>query len=282
MKRRLFLVTLLFLGMLLCCESSVFASEEVVGAVVSATGNTWAEREGQKSSLTAKSEILADDVLKTDKNSKMEIAFNDETEIVLGPSSEINVNEFVMTDTKNSFNVNIAKGAARVVTGRLVKRNPNGFKVTTPRSTIGIRGTTLAIALDGNNEIVNLLSLSGSHVTIINRGTGQRVRIDQMGYSCVLRGNQMNVVATTPKITAIVNGLIDDNNADQGGPLADGTVDDIVNEVSGGGDTSGNPPDNSEGGDTGDGGDVTGNNKQNTRINVNINQGVTRRTEKCE
>jgi hypothetical protein len=177
----------------LCLGAPAWGGEPA-GAVTSSVPEAGAVRGGKRTPLAAGDEIFVEDVLFTDEKGQLEITFEDGTTLDLGPSSEAHVRDFTMTETKNSFHSELIKGAARVVTGELVKRNPGGFKISTPRSTIGIRGTEVLSVVRGGDEILMVPVLGGrregdapgasdsSHVTVIDRRTGQMYRITEPGW----------------------------------------------------------------------------------------------------
>ena len=190
-------------------------ADEKVGEVTSAVPKSWAMRGGKQTPLQSKSEVQLKDSLATDAKGKLEVKLLDGTVIALGVSSEANVSEFIMTDTKNSFKANIAKGVARVVTGDLVKRNPNGFKITTPRSTVGIRGTEVVIMIQGEDEILSVRQIGpGSHVSIVDRLNGNRMRIERPGQSVVSPKNApARVVTNDQKMQQLIDDVATDTSA---------------------------------------------------------------------
>lgn len=174
-------------GTLFC--AAAFADTAVAQAT-SVTPGAWAASGGKKTELKAGSEIFVSDVLTTDAKGKAEIKFADGTVIVMNKSSEVRVSEFVMTDQKNSFAAGVAKGVARVVTGNIVKRNPNGFKIETPRSTVGIRGTTVTFSVTPKMEAVEINEIgAGSYLSVINRGSGAINRFSSTANLAVTLGN---------------------------------------------------------------------------------------------
>lgn len=165
---------------------------EPAGEVTEVVPRSMAKRGSTETPLAPRSEIFERDVLTTDAGGRLEVTFRDGTLLSVGPQSEVDVREFAMGSEKNVFQSDILKGAARVVTGELVKRNPGGFKISTPRSTIGIRGTTVLFVVRGGDEVVAVQSLgsdapAGAHVTVIDKERGGVERIDEAGLAFVRR-----------------------------------------------------------------------------------------------
>lgn len=206
------------------------SANEPAGIVDASVPQSWAQREGQKSELVVGDGIFVSDVIATGKDGRLDVKFEDGTTMALGPNSEIIVNDFVMTDSKNSFSAGIMKGAARLVTGDLVKRNPNGFKVTTPRATIGIRGTTVAFGVDTKgNEFISVTEIGdSSHVTIIS-DSGRKHKIEEAGYSYVAPfGEEGGVLQNNDTITRLIENFV---SAIETGTTTETEMDGILNSL---------------------------------------------------
>lgn len=213
------------------------------GSVTGVVPRSQARRDGREVPLALRSEVGERDVLLTDASGHLEVTFRDGTLLSLGPLSEVNVSEFAMTEDKNAFQSDLIKGAARVVTGEIVKRNPGGFKISTPRSTIGIRGTTVLCVFRGGDEIISVESLGsatpgGGHVTIIDRRGGGRAKIDEAGLAYVRRsGEEGTVTRLDSKKKAAIDALAGYTRArqapDPGGKVFNDLVDTVIQKPSG-------------------------------------------------
>ena len=102
-------------------------------------------REGKTIPLGVKDQIYLNDVIQTDKSGKVQVFFKDDSTVTLGNNTKAHMKEFVPDGNKASFDMNVAQGVARVITGKIVEKNPNGFAITTPEATVGIRGTILVV-----------------------------------------------------------------------------------------------------------------------------------------
>lgn len=218
-----------------------FAADKA-GEVTAALPKSWAVRDGRQAVLNVKSDVQVKDTLKTDAKGKLEVRLNDGTVVALGPSSDATVSEFIMTDTKNSFKASIAKGAARVVTGDLVKRNPNGFKITTPRSTVGIRGTEVVFVVQGGNEIFSVTNIgAGSYVSVVDNMNGNRHRLDDPGQSLISpRNTPARVVKNSAAMQRLINTISQGINSGNMQDIEKNVMDVIseANKVDGGGSQS--------------------------------------------
>ena len=140
------------LCLLLVSGGSLMAHEQVAMVLTSQPG-AWAERDGQLLALPVKALVHKNDVLITDATGKMQIIFNDDTTIALGPETKVAVNELVFNDEQPaSLSSEVLQGVARFATGQVVERNRQGFTVSTPQATIGIRGTNFSVKVSGSGD----------------------------------------------------------------------------------------------------------------------------------
>ncbi len=135
------------------------------------SGFVYVEREGERVTLEVGDAIYESDLIVTGPNTTAEVQYVDGTTSRLAPDTQMRLVDFefdASMNGENSFLVDIAEGAMRTVTGEIVKLNPDAFKVTTPRATVGIRGTDIATQINSDG--------SETHV-VISIGKGHRVEI---------------------------------------------------------------------------------------------------------
>jgi hypothetical protein len=80
--------------------------------------------------------------------------------VVLNQNTEFRIVDFRANQSSPGDNrsvFDLVKGALRVVTGAVARRNPAGFQLRTPQATIGVRGTDFMVALV-NPAYVSVLS----------------------------------------------------------------------------------------------------------------------------
>jgi hypothetical protein len=100
--------------------------------------------DGSTKLMSVKSEVQRGDTLITERSTFARLKFNDASEIVLRPGSELRVDQFnydVAKPAEDSLAVSMLKGGMRAVSGLIGKRNRSAVQYTTPTATIGIRGT---------------------------------------------------------------------------------------------------------------------------------------------
>ena len=94
--------------------------------------------------------ILRGDVLRTGPDSSMGVLFRDDTSLALGPDSESVVDDFVFAPAQGGLSMllKVSKGTAALISGEIAKLKPESMVVSTPLSTIGIRGTRFVVKVE--------------------------------------------------------------------------------------------------------------------------------------
>lgn len=85
--------------------------------------------------------------LQTGADGAASMVLRDGTVLTVGPNSAIEINEFAFdaTTQQGHFLLDLFQGSVRVITGILAKVNPDVFKVRTPTSVVGVRGTDFIV-----------------------------------------------------------------------------------------------------------------------------------------
>lgn len=87
--------------------------------------------------------VFKNDVLKTIGDSKMKIRFVDNTVVVIGPKSTLEIAKYYYDEkdkSKSETDLKILNGSFKLKTGDIGDEAPQNFKVRTKLATIGIRG----------------------------------------------------------------------------------------------------------------------------------------------
>lgn len=152
-----------------------------IGRVISVTPAAWAQRNGARTNLALKAPLFKTDSVQTDASGKVQILFADETTVSVAPSTLVHLEDFAFDEHQASFGMRMSQGVSRVVTGKIVKANPEGFIVTTPQATVGIRGTDCTIIADGAKTIVVANRITHNDIRVTNVATGQIANISKSG-----------------------------------------------------------------------------------------------------
>ncbi|MEP2030636.1 MAG: FecR domain-containing protein [Paracoccaceae bacterium] len=135
------------------------ATAQVVGKVTNIAQGATATSGGTTTTLALKSNISTGDLLKTNTTGQLQIVFVDRTRIVVGPSSELLIEDITLSGTKKAskFAIQALGGTFRFLSGRSPKAV---YDLRTPTATMGIRGTEFDFAI-GNRRLTKLVAFSG-------------------------------------------------------------------------------------------------------------------------
>ncbi len=118
------------------------AAEEPIGNVVTLTGTVTVIRNKDSLPLHLRDDIFLNDTVQTSSSSSLGITFNDATTFNLSANAKITIDNYVYEDggKSNAGIFDIGKGTVAFVAAAVAKTGD--MKITTPTSTLGIRGTT--------------------------------------------------------------------------------------------------------------------------------------------
>jgi hypothetical protein len=164
-----------------------------IGVVVAVVGGPTASGPAGNRTLNKESEVFEDDTIRV-SSGNAQIILDDGTRLVVGPSSSLLLDQFVMRGKAQAEKIAIKglRGTYRFITGRSAK---SAYKISTAHGTIGIRGTafdfwsrskTGAVVLRGK---VNLKSQSGGSVDV---NSGCQMGEATIGTSQILKGQDKN------------------------------------------------------------------------------------------
>jgi hypothetical protein len=141
-------VTLLILfGSLL----SAYGAEPIVGSIKTVQGSVLVKRGTQTIPATEGMHLLVNDILQTVAAGRVGAILQDGTRIGLGPDTELKIDSFIYqpADQKFSLLLHLARGVIAYVSGKIAKLSPGSVSVETPVGVIGLRGTHMAITIEG-------------------------------------------------------------------------------------------------------------------------------------
>ncbi len=119
--------------------------------------------------------VFVGDTLNTAPDGQAVVRFVDETQLVLGPSSQAKVDAYVYADKASRLLFKFAKGSFRAVTGKIVEKNPQAFNMQTPLATLGIRGSDVFALVGLNAEDLGALGLGAGHTLEVQGQQGGAV-----------------------------------------------------------------------------------------------------------
>ena len=94
----------------------------------------------QSTELSAGAGVSTGDIITTDRTGQVQLIFNDETRVAIGPNSRFIVEDVALKSggTASRFAVSAVAGSFRFITGKSKK---SAYAINTPTATMGIRGT---------------------------------------------------------------------------------------------------------------------------------------------
>ncbi|MHA1547636.1 MAG: FecR family protein [Alphaproteobacteria bacterium] len=120
---------------------------ELAGTAPAVNRTATASGETGDRALLAGEQFFRGDIIATDASGQAHLLFRDETRMVVGPNSELVIDDFVLNsdNTASRFTLNATRGVFRFISG-LSKKNV--YEINTPVATVGVRGTSFDFSLD--------------------------------------------------------------------------------------------------------------------------------------
>ena len=142
LARRIFQLPLFAYCLLIILSQSVSAEEQPAAEVLFVKGVATAQQADEPLRVIGKGDRLNQgDKLDTGDKSFALIKLSDGTRMTLRPDTALVLDKVIIKKDQESGLLSLLKGGLRTVTGFIGKRQPGDFRIKTPTSTIGIRGT---------------------------------------------------------------------------------------------------------------------------------------------
>lgn len=95
-------------------------------------------------------QLMNSDLLVTNSNSYAGITFTDGTTITIGPDTEFNISSYQFKPDVETyaFSMYLKKGSAIYNSGKIGKLSPESVNLSTPRASVGVRGTRFIIEVE--------------------------------------------------------------------------------------------------------------------------------------
>ena len=154
--------------------------------------------------LKLKDDIYLNDVLATSANSTLGITFNDATTFNLTANARITVDNYIYEDggKQNSALFDITKGTVAFVASAVAKSGD--MKISTPSATLGIRGTTGLVEVDGTTAGAHNIKLYPDpdgrvgHIDVSDRNGVRLGALTQASSGFTVRTGAAGRVTATP------------------------------------------------------------------------------------
>ena len=125
------------------------AEQPAAGQIKVVTGSAFIVRGNTVLPATVGQRVFEADRVRTGSDGRLGITLKDDTRFSLGPNSEVHLNRFAYAPAEGRIGLalNVVRGVAAYVSGRIAKLSPDAVKLETPGAIVGVRGTTLALSV---------------------------------------------------------------------------------------------------------------------------------------
>jgi hypothetical protein len=139
------------LTILFAMQATGSNAEPRIGTAASTRPNAEAISGGNTQTLSAGSEIYANQTVRTGNRGMADLVFVDKTNLSVGPTSEVRLDKFVYDSNGSAGSVvmQATRGTFRFVTG---SQAHEVYRVSTPHGTLGVRGTTVELLVNKPGE----------------------------------------------------------------------------------------------------------------------------------
>lgn len=151
-KKRIFmkfppLLVLTLAGMLAVSSGSTQAQDARSGTFKTVQGTVTALQGETSRKVVAGVGLSEAERIQTDATGAAVLMLRDGTVIAIGPNTTVDLTRFQFDGTTQQGNlvIRVLQGTIRMVTGLLGKVQPENVKVTTPASTVSVRGTDFIV-----------------------------------------------------------------------------------------------------------------------------------------
>lgn len=129
-----------------------FGADEIAGSVKTVTGAAVIRRGNQTIPATEGFHLQVHDTLQTSADGRLGAILQDGTRIGLGPNTEVSIDTFLYEPASGKLGLllKLARGVIAYFSGHIARLSPGSVSVETPVGVIGLRGTRLAVSLEGN------------------------------------------------------------------------------------------------------------------------------------
>ena len=152
-------------------------AQQNIGSTAESHNIVSRELAGAAAALNKGDSVFRDEIVRTGEESTAKLVFLDSTNLAIGPTSRVTLDQFVYSTevSAQKVTVNLVKGVFRFTTGALDKK---AYEIKTPTASIGVRGTQLDIGVGSARTDVTLLE---GVAIVCARGGGHCVVLDQAG-----------------------------------------------------------------------------------------------------
>lgn len=152
---------------------SAIGAEEAIGTIIAIEGKARAKNTSAERPLSINSLIYLGETIIVEIESRLQIRFTDGALLNLLPETQYKIDayQYRKLAKKDNYAAELIKGGFRSLSGSIAKKNPTEYKVKTPTSTLGLRGTVVEVRIVGDAVYFGV----SSGVAIITNDAGSRL-----------------------------------------------------------------------------------------------------------
>jgi len=128
-----------------------YSAEAIAGSIKTIQGSALVRRGAQTIPASEGMHLLVNDILQTAADGRIGAILQDGTRIGLGPNTELKIDTFIYEPANQQYGLllRLARGVVAYFSGRMARLAPGSVTIETPVGVIGLRGTQLAITIEG-------------------------------------------------------------------------------------------------------------------------------------
>jgi hypothetical protein len=182
---------------LLAMQCAASSAEDRIGVASAIKPNADGVIGTNSQALSAGSDLYASETVRTGNLGQADLVFVDQTNLTVGPTSEVVLDKFVYdpTGAKSSVVLNATRGTFRWVTGT---QDHRAYAVNTPFGSLGVRGTKVELTvtqptmvLKTQECVAKMRLVSGAGATFRTR-TGELAELTEPGTcACITRAGHV-------------------------------------------------------------------------------------------
>lgn len=185
----------------------------VAGAVNPATTGTLPNTSTRL--LAVGADVIFKEKITTTAEGQAQILFLDQSALLIGPNSEVMLDEFVYDPNSGKGNMvaSLSQGAFRFIGGKLSKQG--NATLRTPVATIGIRGSDVTVVFDAAKQVANVIATHG--FASIQTEAGRLNLLTGFMSTISAGGNASPATRMTPEALTQANGAFEGKSGKSGG-----------------------------------------------------------------
>ncbi|MBL8517772.1 MAG: FecR domain-containing protein [Betaproteobacteria bacterium] len=188
-------------ALLLLSLAATAAHAQTIGQVRFVTGPAELVRGATRTPITRDLALQQADRIVTGADGHVQISLTDGSFVAVRPGSDFNFAEYSFNPNQPALGkalMSLVRGTVRVFTGDMVRANRSNFRMNTPITTVGIRGSGNILAHDDTSGTINH-TLTGAHSVTSKDPAGiERTLVSYPGQTIQALPNQPPRFIPTP------------------------------------------------------------------------------------